>query len=427
MQIIAEKILQIHETDSPESMNALGELYFGLAESSVVQNNKTLKQLFKESCPVVNHSQALEWFKLAEEKKSSALSEKGWLALGLKAYFAAKKEKYAKDKEAFFREADERLSIAARKCSKIIPATIIPATICANLGIWFFNNGQYEKARYWLALLRNAHKTQPVLDNVQYNIMQNYRAATIVHEETNFEHFCGDMIKKDIPFSEDLFIDFTDLILTKGSLDQNEMKILSWIYYKAESVSRLNTSDKKTISLKLARQYLDKQDWLMALYWARKNGDATLKKDVNDALDNSSSDWKLYLLPKYQIAAGMVLLLCGILASFTLNLNTIPQIAICGLVIPGVIASVFIIQYLRVIKRQCTAFLWGLGQLGGGVALLALLKPTDCLGASWQHILIAGIFSLAYFMMLLSMPEMFKFGDYIYKTMTDFFRWREDK
>ena len=418
MQKLAEKILQTYETGSPEGMNALGELYLGLADSSVVQNNEALKQLFKESGPVVNHSLALMYFDLAEKKKSSALSEKGRLALGLKAYFDAQKVSSDRQKKALFMEANAKLKDVGDR-----HPDFIPATICANLGIWFYKERMFDIARYWLNLLRKAHMTTPFLNKEQCDIMQNYRAGAIVHDENNFENFCLQMIQKCIPLSKEIFHNFMKLMLNKESLNQEEIKILSWMY-KSEQVSK---EDKLTISSKLGRHYISEQDWFMALHWFYKSGDKTLKDDIDDALDASASKWKLYLLPRYQIVAGLMLLLCGTLTTFALNLKTIPQYAISGLVFLCIIALVLIILYVRTIGRRRSGFLWGVGQVGFGVASLVLLKPTGHLCASLQHILIPCIFSLAYFLFLLSMPEMFKFDDFIYKIMTDFFRWGDNK
>lgn len=418
MQTVADKIIQLYETNSPEIMNELGEMYFGLAQSSVVQNNTGLKLLFKEDGPVVNHSLALSFFKMAARKNNSAVSEKGWLALGLRAYFSAAKEKNVQKKAESFQKANDYLKIVGDK-----HPDIIPATISANLGLWSFKENDYKSARYWLRLVRRAHLVQPVLNADQYIVMQNYRAMTITKNTKNFKHFCEGMKQKGIPFSREVFLSYMKELLSKELLSWNETQLLAWMY-KSKLVTK---QDKKSISLKLVRQYCDRQDWFMALHWAGKNGNATLRKEINNALDKSMSKLKLYLLTKYQIAAGMLLLLCGALATFPLNPNDMPQIAITGLVALVALVFALIILYLRAIKRKYAGFLWGLGQLGCGIASLTLLKPTARLGETWQHFLVPGIFSLAYFLMLLSMPEMFKFNKYIYRLVIEFFNWSDNQ
>ena len=415
MKILADKILRVYETNSPDSKNELGEAYFDLRESAVMQQSKVMKDFFPAPVPVANHSLALKWFQLAENEKPSSLSLKGKLALGLNAYYAAKEATTSPEKCEFYQKASAYLTAVENACPGILPGVI-----CGNLGMWFFTNKQFEVARYWLYKMKEAHHEKPFVNNSQYCVMQNARAATIVNDLDNFEHFCGGMLQKKVPFSKDTFEKYLNILMCKNAFEQSELEMLEWAYNSCE----ISADTKKQLASILARHYCDEQNWGAAIYWADKNGEKWLRRSIYWALDCSESKWKVLLMSKFQLAAGIVLFLVGALFTFGLKQDTNPQSGIIplGAFIVGVTG--FVIHYLW--TQRHFAFLVGLCQFCAGLGLLFFLRPVAQIDATWGPCLAFVVFSASYFMLLLSMPEMFEFANNSFRTVRNLFhpRWR---
>ncbi len=412
MRRLIENIFQIYETDTAESKNALGELYFDLSASTVVSENKALMQFFQAPAPVVNHSLALKYFHLAESQNPSALLTKGRLALGLEAYFAANAEPIVQKKKELYQDANAYLMLVEEKHSGIIPVTI-----CGNLGMWFLKNGQLDTARYWLYLLKESHRVKPILHKSQYYIMQNYRAAAIAKNQDNFKHFCYEMIQKNIPLSKETFFNYMRCLLRQAFLNQSDIYILSWMYHS----DCVQEPDKKQITSKLAKHYQYVHNWLAAFHWAAKNGDGIFKYDIYKALNDSKSKWSIYLLKKYQITAGGVLMLLVALITMWLNMNPLPKSMIISLSAFMLVLIGCAVHYLSTIKGQRLGFLLGVCEISSGWALLSLLKAISHLHIILVVLLSTCVFSLAYLLILLSMPEMFKFVDDSFKAVGNLF------